>query len=149
VNAVPPSPDPDATTRELFEEHTENPACAGCHVLIDGIGLGFEGYDAIGARRETENGMPIDESGQILGTDQIDGDFNGVVDLAGKLASSQQVRECVARQWFRYAFGRAEAEADDCSLDMLDEAFSASDGNIRELLIAIVESQAFGHRLAE
>jgi hypothetical protein len=149
VNAVPPSPDPDATTREQFEEHTESPACAGCHALIDGIGFGFEGYDALGVRRETENGLPVDESGSLVATDDIDGDFVGAVELAQKLAGSEQVRECVARQWFRYAFGRVEMVADDCSLAMLDDAFAASGGNIRELLVAIVESDAFRHRLVE
>jgi hypothetical protein len=149
ANAVPPSPDPDATTRELFEAHTENPECAACHVLIDGIGLGFEGYDGVGAYREQENGLAVDQSGELVGTDDIDGEFDGVVELAAELAKSQQVRECVARQWFRYAFGRIEGDGDACSLDVLDTAFADSDGDIRELLIGIVQTDAFRHRLVE
>jgi hypothetical protein len=55
----------------------------------------------------------------------------------------------VARQWFRYAFGRVEVDGDTCSLELLDGAFEQSGGNIRELLVAIVESDAFRHRVAE
>lgn len=148
VNAVPPSPDPDATTRELFEQHAEDPACAGCHALIDGIGLGFEGYDGIGAYRDEENGMPVDQSGELVATD-VDGPFDGVVEFAHALAGSQQVRECVSHQWFRYAFGRVEGERDACSLDVLTDAFEQSGGDIRALLLAIVETDAFRHRRVE
>ena len=149
VNAIPPAPDPDATTRELFEMHTASPACAGCHAMIDGIGLGFEGYDAIGGYRETENGLPVDQSGEIVDTVDINGEFDGVVELAEALSQSQQVRECVSRQWFRYAFGRIEGEDDECSLDILDAAFADSDYNVRELLIGIVETDAFRHKAVD
>ncbi|MEX1368269.1 MAG: DUF1592 domain-containing protein [Nannocystaceae bacterium] len=148
IDVVPPDPDPDATTRELFEQHTSDPTCAGCHVLIDGIGLGFEGYDGIGAFRELDNGLPVDQSGSLVGTD-VDGEFDGVVELSQMLASSQQVRECVSRQWFRYAFGRVEAEADSCTLEVLDHTFESSGHDVRALLLALVEADAFRYRVAQ
>ncbi|HEV8245867.1 MAG TPA: DUF1592 domain-containing protein, partial [Polyangiaceae bacterium] len=42
VNAIPPTLDPDLTTRERFEQHRTDPSCAGCHALMDPIGFGFE-----------------------------------------------------------------------------------------------------------
>ncbi|MBL4683544.1 MAG: DUF1592 domain-containing protein [Nannocystaceae bacterium] len=148
VDAIPPSPDPMATTREIFEQHTADPACAGCHVLIDGIGLGFEGYDAIGAYRATENGPPVDQTGAVVGSD-VDGEFDGAVELANMLATSEDVRSCVARQWFRYAFGRIEdPQGDACSLEVLDAAFAESDYNVRELMVALVQTDAFRYRYA-
>lgn len=147
VNAIPPTLDPDSTTREIFEMHTAQPACAGCHVLIDGIGLGFEAYDGVGVYRETENGKPIDDLGQLAGTD-VDGDFNGAVELASMLSQSEHVRECVSRQWFRFAFGRFEADQDECSLDVMYQAFEQSDFNVRELLLHVVETNAFRYRRA-
>lgn len=147
INVVPPDPDPNATTREIFEMHTADPTCAGCHVLIDGIGLGFEGYDGIGAFREEQNGLPVDQSGSLVGTD-VDGDFDGVVELAHMLAESQQVRQCVTRQWFRFAFGRVEGEADECTLEVLDYSFEESGHDVRALLLAIIESDAFRYRQA-
>lgn len=145
INVIPPDPDPDATTRELFEIHTADPTCSGCHNLIDGIGLGFEGYDGIGVYREVENGLPVDQSGEVIGTD-VAGEFDGVVELANKLAQSEQVRECVATQWFRFALGRFEEAEDACTLDELHASFAESDYDVRELLLALVQTDAFRYR---
>jgi len=145
VNATPPDPQPGATTREIFEQQTAEPYCAGCHTMINGIGLGFEGYDAIGAFRELENGLPVDESGQVVGTD-VPGEFDGAVELAQRLAGSQQVRDCVATQWFRYSLGRLESTADACTLDDLRQSFADSDYDVRELMLALVQTDAFRYR---
>jgi hypothetical protein len=146
VDNAPPDPDPNATTRERFAEHTADPACSACHRLIDGIGFGFEHYDAIGRYIDQESGKPIDATGQILGSDDIDGPFDGVPELAAKLASSAQVRECAALQWLRFSLGRQERDADECSTQAAIAAFEDSGFNIRQLLLAIVGTDAFRHR---
>ncbi|MCP4500296.1 MAG: DUF1588 domain-containing protein [Deltaproteobacteria bacterium] len=66
VPIIPPDVDPDATTRERFAAHTENPSCASCHWLIDPIGFGFEHYDALGRYRSAKNRFPVDASGEVL-----------------------------------------------------------------------------------
>jgi hypothetical protein len=146
VDNVPPDPTPGATTRQRFAEHVEDPACAGCHVLIDGLGFGFEGYDGIGAFRTMEEGQAVDASGEVVGTDDIDGPFVGAVELAAKLAESDQVRACVATQWFRYALGRIDTGDDQCAFDHMNEAFAASDYDVRELVKTIVLSDSFRFR---
>jgi hypothetical protein len=146
VDSTPPDPDARLTTRERFEEHRESGVCGRCHKLIDPIGFGFEAYDAIGRFRQTENDKPVDATGTIVGTDDLDGDFDGAVDLARRLAGSRQVRRCYVRQWFRFALGREESEADACSLDALDRRFEASGGDIRELLLSLPTTDAFRHR---
>ena len=145
VTTLPPEM-PAQTTRDRFIQHEADPTCAGCHVLIDPIGLTFENYDAVGAYRTVENGITIDASGEILeaGAD-VAGPFIGAVELGQKLAESEAVRECVASQWFRFALGRMEAQDDACSLKTIREAFAASDGNVRSLIAAIVTSDAFRH----
>lgn len=148
ANIEPPDPDPDATTRELFEEHTADPTCAGCHVFIDGIGLGFEGYDGVGAYRTQENGLPVDESGELVAAD-VEGTFEGVPELAGMLAQSESVQQCVVRQWFRYSLGRFELDEDACTLQMLEDAFEDADHDIRSILIAIATSDAFTYKRFE
>ena len=145
VDAEPPMPDPNATTREIFEQHTADPTCASCHVLIDGIGLGMENYDGIGRHRTTENGKPVDASGELRATD-VDGPFEGGVELAHRLAQSEDVRECVARQWFSYALGRLEGDGDACSLQTLHDAFSESGYDVRALLVELVRTDAFRYR---
>ena len=39
------------TTREMLEQHRENPSCAGCHNLVDPLGVTLENYDGIGLWR--------------------------------------------------------------------------------------------------
>jgi hypothetical protein len=150
VNANPPVVDPTATTRERFRQHTADPTCAGCHLLIDGIGWGFEQFDQLGRYRELENGLPIDTSGDVVDTNdpELDGPLTGAEDLAIRLSESSRVRDCLATQWYRYAMGRVESDADLCSLDAVKERFAQSDGNFRELLVGIALSEAFRYRPA-
>lgn len=142
VEFKPPMIDPNATTREKYLEHSVNPACAGCHVAMDPLGFGFEHFDGAGRFRATENGFPIDASGEIVGAGAIDGPFDGVGELAQRLADSEEVRACFVRQWFRYAYGRERADEDACTLDGLTAAFQA-DVDVRELLIALTQTDAF------
>lgn len=143
VDDVPPDPSPDATTRERFAEHTKNPECAGCHQLIDGIGFGFESYDAIGAFRTFEGDLPVDASGELLGAGDADGPFDGAIELAHRLAGSEDVQRCVSQQWMNFALGRVPGVDDACSIDLTHEAFVAAGYDVRELLLAIVSSDAF------
>jgi hypothetical protein len=143
VNDTPPVVSPDATTRERFELHRADPACASCHALIDPLGFAFERYDGMGVYRATEGSLPIDTGGDLIGSWDIDGPFQGAVDLAQRLASSDQVRDCMARQWLRYALRREEREETDaCSLERLHQAFGES-GDLRALISALVQSDAF------
>lgn len=113
--------------------------------MLDPIGFGFEHYDALGRWRDRENGIPIDASGELTQTD-VDGPFDGAVELAHRLAASEQVRACVVKQWFRFGHGRAEQSADRCSLAQATEAFEASNYNIKALLVALTQTDAFRYR---
>ena len=115
---------------------------------MDPIGLAFEGFDAIGRFRTTENGVTIDLSGEVIGSRDaaLNGKFTGVRELATKLAASDQVRDCVATQWFRFAAGRAEEQPDGCSLTTLQDAFAASGGDLVELVVAMTQTDAFWYR---
>ncbi len=146
VVVTPPDLSPDLTTRERYIEHFQNPACAGCHAKMDPIGFGFEHYDGIGLWRDDENGRPIDDTGNLIDTRNIDGPFDGVADLGKKLAQSEEVRQCVATQWFRYGYGRAEGAEDYCSMKSLQETFAQKGFNIKELLVALTQTDAFRYR---
>jgi hypothetical protein len=148
VMAQPPPIDPNATTRQKFQEHSTNPACAACHVLMDPIGFGFEGFDAIGRYRTTEHGLPVDTSGDLERTSDVNGPFNGVGDLSKRLAQSEDVGSCMVTQWFRYAQGRTETAEDACTLKALRTVFKASDRDLRQLLVALTKTDAFLYRKA-
>ncbi|MDX2051225.1 MAG: DUF1585 domain-containing protein [Polyangiaceae bacterium] len=131
----------------ITDRHRTDPTCATCHSLMDPIGYGFSNYDTLGRYITQENGKPIDASGEIKGTQDIDGPFNGAIELSQRLAGSNQVRECVMDQWFSFALGRnLDPTRDACSIASVKAAFVASDCNLKELLLAIVKTEAFRYR---
>jgi hypothetical protein len=145
VSIEAPEVDPGSTGRERFAQHTEDPSCSGCHNLMDPIGFGFEGYDTVARFRSTEGGKPIDATGSIMASD-VDGPFNGVVDLASKLSQSDEVGACYSKQWFRYGYGRADGESDACAIEQINIRFNESGGDIKELLVALTQTDAFLYR---
>ena len=85
LNYAPPPPPPNVNTalapdqegqsprsmRERMEQHRRNPACAGCHAVMDPLGFSLENYDAIGAWRTTANSVPVDASGALPDGDEV------------------------------------------------------------------------------
>ena len=141
-----PEPDEVVTTRDRYREHAERDACSGCHQLIDPIGFGLEHYDAIGAYRTHENGAAVDASGTIVGTRDADGDFYGARELAERLAASEEVSDCVATQFFRFAHGRLESDADACEVERLRTRFRESGGGLVSLVTTVIDGSAFRYR---
>jgi hypothetical protein len=141
-------PDGNSTTRERFEQHRADPACAGCHALMDPLGLGFENYDGIGIWRTMDGGRVVDARGDIVNTQDLNGPFTGAIELTTKLAASAQVRDCMVRQLFRYAFARGETDADQCTLASLGAALTGANGNVRELMVALTQTDPFLFRTA-
>ncbi len=144
----PPQLDPEKTTKEQFEEIGNNPACGGCHSLMNPIGFIFEHYDGIGQWRDQQNGKPIDATGEVVATDDIDGTYDGAVELAAALANSTQVQECLTSQWFRFAYNRTVTEGDTCSMEQLNDVFRASGFDVKALLVALTQTNAFLYRRA-
>lgn len=145
VNDNPPGLDPTLPTKQRYEQHREDPECAGCHVLLDPLGFGFEHFDALGQFRTMDGQNPVDATGEVVGADDADGPYDGHRELTERLAGSDYARACVSRQWFRYALGRLETTADACSLDDIYARFESSDYDIRELMVAIAVSDAVSH----
>ena len=151
INVSVPSIDQGGTARERFSAHlTAGTTCNGCHSLMDPLGLSFEHFDATGRYRETDNGRALDVSGEVIGaTDEaLNKPFNGAKELGEMLSASPQVMECVATQWFRFAAGRTEEPADSCSLASMSQAFSQSNGDLVELMVATTQTDAFFYRSA-
>jgi hypothetical protein len=137
------------TPEHQRDAHSGNPACAPCHSLIDPVGFGFERYDGLGRYRTSENNLPVDDTGALTGSEDADGPFQGVVELARRLAGSNQVHRCVATQAFRYAFGRRETMADAMVLAAMTKEFEGAKLDVRELVMALVHSERFVKRPGE
>ncbi|HUI76723.1 MAG TPA: DUF1592 domain-containing protein [Bryobacteraceae bacterium] len=61
------------SVRERMEEHRSNPVCAGCHKIMDPIGLALENFDGVGRWRIVDSGFKIDASGQLVDGTPLDG----------------------------------------------------------------------------
>jgi hypothetical protein len=144
---IPMAPEvtPGVSTRERLKQHEMAMECSACHVLIDPIGLGFEHYDAIGRYRTMDGGKAVDSTGNLTSSD-VNGPFDGVVELATKLSASPTVEACVGKQWFRYSMGRAEGAADSCSVAAMAKTFHDAGTDLRTLPMAIVQTPAFLYR---
>jgi hypothetical protein len=144
-----PEPDPSmgpVTNRMLFEERTEPAQCQACHVRINGIGFGFENYDSTGRYRTEDNTLPVDATGEIVGTD-VDGPYDGGIELSAELAASRAVSDCVAHSWVRYAIGRRAVSEDACLIELAETSLVEHGGDMRELLVDIVTSPDFARGL--
>jgi hypothetical protein len=133
---------PMTTPREWSVLRMNQPLCGTCHSIIDPMGYGFENFDPIGRWRDTDRGKPVDASGTLLGS-EVDGPFRGVAELGKRLAGSKAVSDCVASKYFRFAVGREESPRDACSVDVMKKSMRDSGGDLRELLVAYTQTDAF------
>ena len=136
----PPDPGSGATARERYSQHSEDPACSGCHTFMDPVGLAFENFDPVGLWRDQENGVTIDASGSVPG---VEGAAAGQVELVQLIASSADTQACFAENWANFAYGRTRDAEHECTQEHLEERFTATDHDIRELLLALTQTDEF------
>ena len=147
----PPPPDvdfsvlnnPDAnypTQRDRVIAHLENPSCAGCHLIMDPIGLGLENFDGEGRFRLRENGALIDASGELDGIF-----FDDAIGLAHALRDNPALPKCLVKRLYYYSVGGpTEANYGRVAfLKYVNEAFAAGDYRLHDLLRTIALSDAF------
>ncbi|WP_437998458.1 DUF1592 domain-containing protein [Sorangium sp. So ce185] len=149
LDVKPPQPDPTKSTRERFFEHSNNEACGSCHSLIDGIGFGFEHFDGVGRYRDTDDGHPVDASGNIVGAEGTSGPFDGTGELAQKLAESPDAQACFTLQWLRFGFGAMDQAELSCMADQITGQLGPENLTVAGVIKAIAQSPRFTRRLAE
>lgn len=144
VAATPQPSEAGATTRQTYERLTSTGTCAGCHVsAINPPGFAFEDFDALGAHRATERGLPVDASGGLPA--YAISDVRGGAEMATAVASLDEVHVCFARQWLRFALARVETQADATSIRHVADV-SRAGGSLRDVMLALTETFAMRHR---
>jgi hypothetical protein len=126
------------TLRERLTAHRANPVCAGCHKITDPIGLTLENFDGIGAFRSTENGEPIDGSGEVNGRA-----VKTAATLGQVLHDDPQITSCLVQTVYGYAAGRVPERSESASLKAMEKSFQKSGYNVPELLRGMVLSDDF------
>jgi hypothetical protein len=140
VAQVAPTTSLTHTTRDRFAQHAADPTCQSCHSVIDGIGFGFEQFDAIGALRTMENGYPVDTSGTFDGAP-----FVGATELSQRLLASDALRSCFTKQMYRFAMGTPEDARTAKALADASSGFTTT-SPFESLVVAIAESDLFVSR---
>ncbi len=126
------------TRRQQLEQHMTDPTCAGCHAMMDPLGFPLETFDAIGRYRTTDNGFPIDTSGDYDGLPVADAKELGAV-----VGASVTARNCLVRKYFAYSVGHEEREVDGSVVNALAASFEASGFKLPSLILDIVTNDAF------
>jgi len=127
------------TKRQKLEAHRQQGgSCTGCHALMDPLGLPLENFDAIGAYRETDGGLPIDVTGTLDGVD-----FNGPIEMGKLLSKSEQAASCLVRNFYRFATGVMEAKEQEPAIAQLSTRFQSADRDMQKLMVDLVTSDGF------
>ncbi|MDZ4697263.1 MAG: DUF1592 domain-containing protein, partial [Deltaproteobacteria bacterium] len=148
------------STRQLVEAITEQTGspCKTCHgTILNGIGFATENIDSLGRLRSEQKVFNI-ETGALRGTvpidtqsaPRVDLDDETLVDgpqgLAELIAGSPKPAACLARQVFRFSFGRLDdPETDGCALEQMRKRLR-NGGSVRGMFREVTLVPAFSQR---
>ncbi len=141
-----PEPAPGVSHREQLEQSTNAAACRACHSLFDGLGFSVQNFANDGSFRTTDNGAPIDTSGQFIAPPGSPLVFADLHDLAAQLGQDCSVATCVTQKMQETAIVNASLPPDRFSPDVLNSVayqFALSGYDLRTLVRALVQSNAF------
>jgi hypothetical protein len=153
MGAPPPLPPPDVpalkenvnnekvrTVRERIEQHRENPACAGCHKIMDPIGLTLENFDAVGVWRANDEGRRIDPSSEMYDGAML----NGPVSLRNAIMSrSDSFVRSFTENLLAYGLGRVVDHRDMPAVRSIYRAAAADGNRFSSFIMGIVKSVPF------
>jgi hypothetical protein len=132
--------------RERIAQHRDNPACSGCHQLMDPVGFSLENYDAVGRYRKVDDALPIDSSGGLPdGTT-----FHGVSGLQKALLSRPDVfAGTFTEKLLTYALGRGIDYSDAPAIRKVVRETRTNDYRFSSFIQSIVSSTPFQMRRSQ
>ena len=141
---VPPLEEkPTATAksvRERIEQHRASPTCAGCHKIMDPIGLAMENFDAVGRWRTIDEGVTIDASGQLVDGTAI----NGPSSLRKAMLDRQDVFiAAMTEKLMMYGVGRETKYSDMPTVRAVMRDAAKNRYRFSDLILGVVKSAPF------
>ncbi len=138
---------PKATSvRERLAEHRDNPACSGCHRLMDPVGFALENYDAVGRWRSREEGRPIDASGALPDGSR----FDGVAGLErALLARPELFVATLTEKLMTYALGRGVEYYDAPAVRRIVREARGRNYRLSSIILGITASAPFQMRRSQ
>ena len=134
------------TMRERLSEHRKNPACSGCHKLMDPPGFSLENFDAVGRWRQAEDGTAVDASGGLP-----DGaKFTGVAGLEKALLTRPELfATTITEKLLTYSLGRGVEFSDAPAVRQIVRQTQKSDFRFSSFIQGIAGSPSFQLRRAQ
>jgi hypothetical protein len=126
------------TARIRLAGHRTQPLCAGCHSLMDPLGLTLENFDGAGSFRTHENEAVIDASGSLE-----EGEFSGAQGLGQALHDNPRTSYCLVEKMYRSGVGRETTDEEQRYVDEFSKTFAANGHRVPDLMRAIAVSQIF------
>jgi hypothetical protein len=126
------------TARARLHAHATEATCAGCHKIMDPIGLGLEAFDSGGSLRGSENGETIDTSGELDGIK-----FADAAGLSKAVHDDPAAPACVVSRAYSYGVGRLPAKGEGDYVKALQTDFQANGYRFPDLLKKIATSPEF------
>ncbi len=135
------------TVREITAQHRANPACAGCHDVMDPLGFALENFDAVGTWRDRDRytGTPIDATAELPDGTVVE----GPEDLRNALVSRpEQFVQTFTEGLMKYALGRTLDYRDMPAVRRIVRESAAEDYRFSSIVWQIVTSDPFLMRRA-
>ncbi|HEY7337156.1 MAG TPA: DUF1592 domain-containing protein [Bryobacteraceae bacterium] len=137
---------PTVSVRERMEEHRANPVCAGCHKIMDPIGLALENFDGVGQWRTMDSGFKIDASGQLVDGTKLDGPAS----LRNALLNRPEAFVgTMTEKLLMYGVGRETKYYDMPVVRAVMRGAAGSRYRFSDLVLGIVKSEPFQMRVKE
>jgi hypothetical protein len=131
------------TMRARLTAHRTDPTCAGCHKLMDPMGLALENFDSDAGFRTAENGEALDTSGELDGRE-----FTDAAGLGRALHDNPATAPCFVRRLYSYATGRPAVRRDMAWIRYLEKSFAQDGYRAPDLMRRIATSENF-YRVTE
>jgi hypothetical protein len=132
--------------RERLEEHRKNPACAGCHQLMDPIGFALENFDAVGAWRTNDSGFLVDAAGKMFDGAKLD----GPVSLRQAILNrSDAFIGTFAENLLSYGLGRVIDYHDMPFVRGIEREAARNNNRFSSFVLGVVKSPSFQMRRVE
>lgn len=132
---------------EIVQARNSRGDCAGCHALMDPIGVAFSQFDQIGRFDATLDDASVYGIPTEL-PETPDPAFDTLAELSQKLAALPNVTSCISSRAFLYVNGRMPDTLDACAVSQATNRFASNDYGFTTLLASLVESPAFRTRRA-
>lgn len=160
ILGVPPPPPPAAVPalkesigsgklppmRERLAEHRTNPACSGCHQLMDPVGFSLENYDAVGRWRTSEDATMVDASGGLPDGSK----FSGVSGLLRAVENRPDAfLTTFTEKLLTYSLGRGVEYYDAPAVRKIVRDARAKDLRFSEFIVGIAASTPFQMRRSQ